>query len=106
MEINPIYLNYTEGHPSFELTLTILEKIIRERLSTEYKSIRVGASNSGKVKFCFTVFNNDGSYNFYFQEMKNFRNWRPSVENIGFEVAHMENLIETFRSGCLSGIIL
>lgn len=105
MEINPIYLNYTEGQPSFELTITILEKIIRQRLSNDYKSIRVGASNSSKVKFCFTVFNNDGSYNFYFQEMKNFRNWRP-LENIGVEVAHMENLIETLRSGCLSGIIL
>lgn len=106
MEINPIYRQYTTGTPSFETTLIILEKVLRQRLSPEFRSIRVGASNSNKVKFCFTVFNLDGTYRFLFQELKNFRNWRPTEENIGYEVAQMENLIELFRNGCLSGIIL
>lgn len=109
MNINPIYLQYTDVNPSFEITLTIIEKLLRERMSPNYKSIRVGASNSGgRVKFCFTVFNLDGTYNFVFQEFKNFRNWKPTTDNnkLGIEAAHLENLIESFRSGCLSGIIL
>lgn len=108
MNINPIYLQYTEVNTSFEITLTIIEKIVRERLSPSYKSIRVGASNAGgKVKFCFTVFKLDGTYNFMFQEFKNFRNWKPTTDSdrLGIEVAHLENLIESFRKGCLSGII-
>jgi len=44
-------------------------------------------------------------YELRFQEVKNFRNFRPDGE-LGHEVAQIENLIETFRNGCLSGVIL
>ena len=39
-----------------------------------------------------------------FQEVRNFRNFRPDGE-LGHEVAQIENLIETLRNGCLSGVI-
>jgi hypothetical protein len=100
---------------SFETTLRLLQDLISERLSPEFRNIRVEASNSGRVNFGFTIFyitsrlNERGGfyqgYELRFQEVKNFRNFRPDGE-LGHEVAQIENLIETFRNGCLSGVIL
>jgi hypothetical protein len=114
MEINPIYNRFTGRSTSFETTLRLLQDLLSERLSPEYRSIRVQASNSGRVNFCFTLFyttnrlNERGgfyvSYEIRFQELKDFRNFRPDGE-LGHEVAQIENLIETFRNGCLSGVI-
>jgi hypothetical protein len=115
MEINPVYNRYLNGRPSLSLTTRLVQDLINERLSPEYRKIRVEASNSGKVTFMFTIFLTENRFNeigkFYysyemsFQDLKNFRNFRPDGE-LGFEVSQIENLIETFRSGCLSGIIL
>ena len=114
MEINPIYSHFTGSSISFETTLRLLQTLLSERLNSDYRSIRVEASNAGRVKFCFTVFyttnrlNERGgfyeNYGMRFQEVKNFRNFRPDGE-LGHEVAQMENLIETLRNGCLSGVI-
>ena len=115
MEINPIYYRYQNHTMSFETTLRLLQDLLSERLSPEYRSIRVDASNAGRVKFCFTLFytrdrlNERGgfyeSYVMRFQEVKNFRNFRPNGE-LGHEVTQIENLIETLRKVCLSGVIL
>lgn len=114
MEINPIYSRFTGRSTSFDTTLRLLQDLLSERLSPEYRSIRVDASNSGRVNFSFTLFYtrdrlNDGGfylgYGIKFQEVKSFRNFRTDGE-LGYEVAEIENLIETFRNGCLSGIIL
>ena len=115
MEINPIYSQFTGHSTSLETTLRLLQSLLSERLNSDYRSIRVEASNAGRVKFCFTVFytsnrlNERGgfyeSYGMRFVEVKNFRNFRPDGE-LGHEVAQIENLIETFRNGCLSGVIL
>ena len=114
MEINPIYYQYAGRSTSLETTLRLLQDLLSERLSPEYRSIRVDASNSGRVKISFTLFytrdrlNDGGFYQGYvikFQEVKNFRNFRTDGE-LGYEVAEIENLIEIFRNDCLSGIIL
>jgi hypothetical protein len=114
MEINPIYYRYQNHTMSFETTLRLLQSLLSERLNPEYRSIRVEASNAGRVNFCFILFytanrlNERGgfyeSYVMRFQEVRNFRNFRPDGE-LGHEVAQIENLIETLRNGCLSGVI-
>ena len=114
MEINSIYNQFTGRSISFETTLRLLQSLLSERLGHEYRSIRVEASNAGRVNFCFILFytanrlNESGgfyeSYVMRFQEVRDFRNFRPDGE-LGHEVAQIENLIETFRNGCLSGVI-
>lgn len=114
MEINPIYNQFTGRSISFDTTLRLLQSLLSERLNPEYRSIRVEASNAGRVNFCFTLFyttnrlNERGgfyeTYGMRFQEVRNFRNFRPDGE-LGHEVAQIENLIETLRNGCLSGVI-
>jgi len=114
MEINPIYSRFTGRSTSFETTLRLLQDLLSERLSPEYRYIRVDASNAGRINFCFTLFytrdrlNERGgfyqSYEIRSQEVRNFRNFRPDGE-LGHEVAQIENLIQTLRNGCLSGII-
>jgi len=100
---------------SFETTLRLLQELISERLNPDFRRIVVQASNAGRVGFCFTIFftrdrlNEIGGFNqryeMRFQEVKNFRNWRPDGE-LGNEVVQIENLIQTLRNGCLSGVIL
>jgi hypothetical protein len=114
MEINPIYNRYRIGRTSLPLTTSLIQDLINERLNPEYRKIRVEASNSGRVTLMFTIFLTENRFNeigkFYysyemsFQDLKNFRNWRPDGE-LGFEVAQIENLIEYLRVGTLSGII-
>lgn len=105
METNPIYLEQRDrGGQSFGTTLSLIERLLRERLSTGYRSITVTASNSGSVvKFCFVVFRQGGDYQLMFQDIRNFRNWRGAGE-LGFEIANIENIIESFRVGSLSGV--
>jgi hypothetical protein len=114
MEINPIYYRYQNHTMSFETTLRLLQELISERLNSDYRRIMVQASNAGRVHLCFTAFftrdryNEIGGFRYGYQilnqEVKNFRNFRPDGE-LGHEVAQIENLIETFRNGCLSGVI-
>jgi hypothetical protein len=107
MEYSTIYESYRNDRVSFENTLRLIGDLIEERLNPEYNRIWVQASNAGRVKFCITVFpvNQNERYRLLFQEYPNFRNWRGNVENIGPEVANIENIIETLRNGVLSGII-
>lgn len=114
MEINSIYTRFASCQTSFETTLSLLESLLSERLNSDYRSIRVQGSNSGRINICFTLFYNTNrlnersgfyeSYRIRFQEVRNFRNFRPDGE-LGREVVQIENLIESFRTGCLSGII-
>ena len=115
MEINPIYCRYQNQTMSFETTLRLLQELISERLNSDYRKIRLEASNAGRVHLCFTAFftrdryNEIGGFRYGYQilnqEVRNFRNFRPDGE-LGHEVAQIENLIETLRNGCLSGVIL
>jgi hypothetical protein len=115
MEINPIYCRYQNQTMSFETTLRLLQELISERLNSDYRKIRREASNAGRVNLCFTAFftrdryNEIGGFRYGYQilnqEVRNFRNFRPDGE-LGHEVAQIENLIETLRNGCLSGVIL
>ena len=99
---------------SFETTLRLLQEILSERLNSDFRTIRVQGSNGGKIILCFTLFhtrdrfNESGSfhesYEFRFQEVKNFRNFRPDTE-LGYEVAQIENLIESFRTRSLCDVI-
>jgi hypothetical protein len=107
MEYSTIYESYRNDRVSFENTLRLIGDLIQERLNPEYRRVWVQASNAGRVRFFITVFSNRGSerYRLFFQDYANFRNWRGSVENIGPEVANIENIIESLRTGVLSGII-
>lgn len=114
MEINTIYNNYAQTNQSFDSTLRLLQDLLNERLNPDFRTIRVQGSNGGKIMLCFTLFytrdrfNESGSfhesYEFRFQEVKNFRNFRPDAE-LGYEVAQIENLIESFRTRSLFGVI-
>ena len=99
---------------NFETTLNLIQDLLNERLTSDYRKIVVQASNSGLVRFCFTIFLTSNRLNekggFYYsyiirtQEVRNFRNWRPDGE-LNSEIVNIENLIESFRNNCLSGII-
>lgn len=110
--MNPIYSNYRNRSQSLETTLSLMQEILSERLSPEYRRIWVQGSNvRGGLRFCITVFDNN-SYRQLFQELRNFRNWRQTEISedgdiqFGIEIVNIENLIESLRRGCLSGIII
>jgi hypothetical protein len=116
METIEILQRYRDNstNSSFDLTLRVIEDVLNQRLSPDYRRIRVQGSNSGLVRFCFTIFLTRDSYNergrFWYgyvlrsQDMKNIRNWRPDGE-MGSEIANIENIVESFRRGCLSDIL-
>lgn len=112
MEINTIYLDYhgVDITPSFENSLSLLQTLLNERLNSNYRKIWVEASNYRDVRFCFTAFhsNTNAGYNSFFQNFKNFRNWRSDceIEEIGQEIVLIENFIESLRNGCLSEVII
>ena len=107
MEYSTFYDLYRNDTVSFENTLRLIEDLISERLLPGYDKVWVQASNSGRIRFCITVFPGVGTnrYRLLFQDYTNFRNWRGNVENIGPEIVNIENIIESLRSGVLSGII-
>lgn len=107
MEYSTIYESYRNDRTSFENTLRLIQDLITERLNPEYNKVWFQASNAGRVRFCITVFTDNGTerYRLFFQNCTNFRNWRGNVENIGPEVVNIENIIESLRTGVLSGII-
>jgi hypothetical protein len=100
-EINPIYRTYQSRSQSIETTLELIEDIMQENLSTDYRRIWVQASNSGTTRFCITLFptNYLSNYRMVFHNM-NIRQWRPSTSDdaLRIEISNIEKIIEILTS--------
>ena len=99
-----IYRRLSRRETSFETTLILLQELLNSRLTSDYRRIWVQASNSGRTRFCFTVFPNRGEYTMRFLDTGSFRQFRTDG-NLEEEMAHIDSFIESLRDGILSGII-
>lgn len=99
-----IYSYHARRETSFENTLILLQELLNSRLTSDYRRIWVNASNSGRTRFCFTVFPNTGQYSMEFLETGSFRQFRTDGD-IEEEMRYINSFIESLRNGLLSGII-
>jgi len=81
----------------------LLQDLLVERLSPGWRKIWVQASNSGRTRFCFTIFSNT-DYTMRFLDAGSFRQFRTDGD-LNEEIILMERFIETLRTGILSGVI-
>jgi hypothetical protein len=100
-----IYLLYSRRGTSFEMTLSLLQDLMNRRLSPNYRRVWVQASNSGRVKFCFTVFPNRGEYRMVFLESGSFRQFRADG-NLEEESRLIEDFITSLSEVTLNGVII
>lgn len=100
-----IYARFSRRETSFENTLSLLQELMNARLNPNFKRIWVQASNSGKTRFCFTIFPVNGQYNMEFLEMGSFRHFRTDG-NIDEEIQLIENFINRLSEGLLNGVIV
>ena len=99
-----IYSRFSRRETSFENTLTLLQELMNARLNPNFKRIWVQASNSGRTRFCFTIFPIRGEYTMRFHDVGSFRQFR-SDGNIDEEVQRIETFINTLSEGLLNGVI-
>jgi hypothetical protein len=100
-----IYSYYTRRNTSIETTLMLLQDLLMERLSPDYRKIWVQASNSGRTKFCFTIFPNRGQYTMRFLDAGSFRQFRTDG-NLDEEIELIERFITSLSEDILNGIII
>ena len=86
-----IYERYRRRGTSFEMTLSLLQDLLNERLRPEFRRIWVQGSNSGRSRLCFTIFTNSG-YDMIFVEVGSLRQFR-SDGNPNEEIQLIEDLI-------------
>jgi hypothetical protein len=99
-----IYSYYTRRETSIETTLMLLQDLLMERLSPDYRKIWVNASNSGRTRFCFTIFSNT-DYTMRFLDAGSFRQFRTDG-NLDDEMEIIERFIDTLSEGVLNGVII
>jgi hypothetical protein len=99
-----IYSYYTRRNTSIETTLMLLQDLLMERLSPDYRKIWVQASNSGRTRFCFTIFNHR-DYTMRFLDAGSFRQFRTDG-NLDEEIEIIERFIDTLSEGVLSDVII
>ena len=75
-----------------------------ERLTPEWRKIWVNASNSGRTRFCFTIFNHNG-YTMRFLDAGSFRQFRTDGK-LDEEMEIIERFIDTLSDGILSDVII
>ena len=100
-----IYSYHARRGTSFETTLGLLQELLNERLSPTYRRIWVQGSNSGRTKFCFTIFPNRGEYTMRFLDAGSFRQFRTDG-NLDEEMEIIERFIDTLSEGILNDIII
>ena len=100
-----IYSYYTRRGTSFETTLALLQELLNERLSPDYRRIWVQGSNSGRTRFCFTIFPNRGEYTMIFLDVGSFRQFRTDG-NLEEEMELIERFIDSLSEVNLNGIII
>ena len=76
-----------------------------ERLSPDYRRIWVQGSNSGRTKFCFTIFPNRGEYTMRFLDAGSFRQFRTDG-NLDEEMEIIERFIDSLSDGILNDVII
>jgi hypothetical protein len=103
--MDAIYEYYSSRGTSFENTLALLQELLSERLSPDYRRIWVQASNSGRTRFCFTIFPERGQYIMRFLESGSFRQFR-SDGNLEVESDIIENFIDSLSNSVLNNIIV
>jgi hypothetical protein len=100
-----IYSYYTRRETSIETTLMLLQDLLMERLTPEWRKIWVHASNSGRTRFCFTIFPNRGQYTMRFLDAGSFRQFRTDG-NLDEEMEIIERFIDTLSEGILNDVII
>lgn len=100
-----IYARFSRRETSFENTLGLLQELMNERLSPEWRRIWVQASNSGRTRFCFTIFPERGDYTMRFCDFGSFRQFRTDG-NLDYEIELIENFIDSLSISTLQGIIV
>lgn len=100
-----IYEYYSRRGTSFENTLALLQELLNERLSPNYRRIWVQASNSGRTRFCFTVFPERGEYIMRFFDSGSFRQFRTDGD-ISVESELIERFIGDLSENVLNEIII
>jgi len=100
-----IYSYYARRGTSFETTLALLQELLNERLSNGYRRIWVQGSNSGRTRFCFTIFPNRGEYTMRFLETGSFRQFRTDG-NLEEEMSIIERFITSLSEETLNSIII
>jgi hypothetical protein len=99
-----IYSYYTRRETSIETTLMLLQDLLMERLTPEWRKIWVNASNSGRTRFCFTIFNHYG-YTMRFLDAGSFRQFRTDG-NLDEEIELIERFITSLSEGTLNDVII
>lgn len=99
-----IYSYYTRRETSIETTLMLLQDLLMERLTPDYRKIWVQASNSGRTRFCFTIFN-QSSYTMRFLDAGSFRQFRTDG-NLDEEMEIIERFIDSLSEGILNDVII
>jgi hypothetical protein len=100
-----IYSYHARRGTSFETTLMLLQDLLMERLSPEWRRIWVQASNSGRTKFCFTIFPSRGEYTMRFLDVGSFRQFRTDG-NLDEEMEIIERFIDSLSEGILNDVII
>ncbi len=100
-----IYSYYTRRSTSFETSLALLQELLNERLSPDWRRIWVQGSNSGRTRFCFTIFPNRGEYTMRFLDAGSFRQFRTDG-NLDEEIELIERFIDTLSDGVLNDVII
>ena len=99
-----IYSYYTRRETSIETTLMLLQDLLTERLTSDYRKIWVNASNSGRTRFCFTIFNHH-DYTMRFLDAGSFRQFRTDG-NLEEEMELIERFIDSLSEGILNDVII
>ena len=99
-----IYSYYTRRNTSIETTLMLLQDLLMERLSPDYRKIWVQASNSGRTIFCFTIFSHR-DYTMRFLDAGSFRQFRTDG-NLDEEIEIIERFITSLSEGILNDVII
>ncbi len=100
-----IYTRFSRRETSIENTLALLQELLNERLSPDWRRIWVQASNSGRTRFCFTIFPERGQYTMRFLEAGSFRQFRTDG-NFDEEMEIIERFIDTLSDGILNDVIV
>jgi len=100
-----IYTRFSRRETTFENTLALLQELLNERLLPGYRRIWVQASNSGRTRFCFTVFPERGQYIMRFYDSGSFRQFRTNGD-LDVEIDLIERFIDTLSDDILSEYIV
>ena len=95
-----IYESYRRRGTSFEVTTSLIQDLLSERLRPEFRRIWVQGSTS---RLMFTIFGGDG-YTMRFINTGGLRQFRHDA-NLNEEIVIMERFLEGLRQGVLSDFI-